>query len=117
MTGFDDPDIHGTAVFGLNRLSAPNSGRSPQVELALTSSAVRCGRASLPSRASSPSLGCATADAVTPQPQRDRQAEQPGDRLGRCAVGHAGRAGADWWKENATADADTPAALSSAGCR
>ena len=117
MTGFDDPDIHGTAVFGLNRLSAPNSGRSPQVELALTSSAVRCGRASLPSRASSPSLGCATADAVTPS--RSGTGRLNSRAIGSVAARSAAPAGAgaDWWKENATADADTPAALSSAGFR
>ena len=117
ITGFGDPDIHGVLVFGLNRLSGPNSGRSPQVELALTSRADLSGRVSLPSRVSSPAPGWATADAVTAS--RSGTGRVKSRASGTVAARSATPAGAggDWWKENATADADSPAALSSAGSR
>src|SRR5258708_31247022 len=64
MTGSEDPAIQGVVV-GLNRLSGPNSGSDPHVELALTSREDLLVGASLPSRSCRPVLGCATAVPVS----------------------------------------------------
>src|SRR5260370_37500850 len=64
MTGSEDPAIQGVVV-RLNRLSGPNSGSDPHVELALTSREDLLVGASLPSRSCRPVLGCATAVPVS----------------------------------------------------
>src|SRR5260370_40736495 len=63
MTGSEEPEIQGVVV-ALKRLSGPNSGTDPHVELALTSREVLFGGASLPIRFSRLALGCATAAPV-----------------------------------------------------
>src|SRR5260370_6588678 len=67
MTGSEELEIQGVVV-RLNRLSGPNSGSDPYVELALTSKEDLSGGASLPRRSCSPALGCATPSAVSCTP-------------------------------------------------
>src|SRR5260221_4453510 len=115
MTGLVEPEIHGVVV-ALKRLSGPNSGSDPHVELALTSSEDFFGGATLPTRFCRAVLGCATAIPLTCR-------RSGTGRVNRRAIGivaprsawPAGT-GAAWWNENPTESAD-PTEASCAGWR
>src|ERR1700747_570990 len=104
MTGFDDCEIQGVVVL-LNRLSGPNSGSDPQVELALTSSEFLVGGASLPTRLSSAVLGCATAVPVTCSCSGTGSVNTRAIGIVAPRLAWPAGAGAAWWNENATEEA------------
>ncbi len=105
MTGSEEPEIQGVVV-ALKRLSGPNSGTDPHVELALTSREVLFGGASLPIRFSRLALGCATAAPVICS--RSGTGRVNRRAIGLVALGSAwpAGAGAAWWNEKASPHRD-----------